>query len=632
MTQHYKPGDLITHNERQFVITAYLDISNLIVRDPVAHETKRVNIAEIKPYRAENPDTPSAPVDFIHVPDEDWRIAQERFDILRPLLDTTKYRRSDKAVMEIAAKAGKHHTTIYRWLENYERTNSISALLPRERSDLGKSRLSAEVEAVIREVIENRYLTEERRSVQDTCDEVARICKEKNLPKPHPNTVRNRVATISEHLKYERRQGRQAARRALTPLTGSLDAPTPLHYTQIDHTPLDIILVDDQYRLPLGEAPFLTLAFDPFSRMVQGWYLAFEKPSALSVGLCLVHAILPKENWLATHKISSPWPCWGVPKTIHVDNAKEFRGKMLERACEIYGMDITFRPVKNPHYGGHIERMLDTLGKEIRQLEGTKFNNPQKRGNYKSAEKAIMTLDEFEEWLSVLILEKYHNRKHSALGMSPLKKYEEGILGTATQPGIGLPVRIEDERRLRLDFMPFVERTVQQEGIVIDKIWYQHDVLRGWIEAKESGKKRTARKFIIRRDPRDISEVHFLDPELNDYFPIPYKDPTRPSISLWELRAANRDLEKQGFEDNEVGEERIFEAVSRMRAIEAKAKADTKESRRRYTRLKRAGKLQPLPPRPGEGDDPAPVALPLEDEPQTTSSFVPKANAIEEWN
>ena len=90
----------------------------------------------------------------------------------------------------------------------------------------------------------------------------------------------------------------------------------------------------------------------------------------------------------------------------------------------------------------------------------------------------------------------------SPIGMPPLAKYREGVFGTAQRPGVGLPARITDEQRLRLDFTPYVERTIQDYGVVIDEIHYYHDVLRRWIGAKDGSSKRK-RKFLFRRDPRD---------------------------------------------------------------------------------------------------------------------------------
>jgi putative transposase len=35
-----------------------------------------------------------------------------------------------------------------------------------------------------------------------------------------------------------------------------------------------------------------------------------------------------------------------------LDNAKEFHGEMLRRACEQYGIALEYRPVAQPHLGG----------------------------------------------------------------------------------------------------------------------------------------------------------------------------------------------------------------------------------------------------------------------------------------
>jgi putative transposase len=51
-------------------------------------------------------------------------------------------------------------------------------------------------------------------------------------------------------------------------------------------------------------------------------------------------------------------------------------------------------------------------------------------------------------------VEVYHQRLHSSLKMSPVRKYEEGVFGNSDKPGTGLPARITDEDRLHLDFMP----------------------------------------------------------------------------------------------------------------------------------------------------------------------------------
>ena len=89
-------------------------------------------------------------------------------------------------------------------------------------------------------------------------------------------------------------------------------------------------------RQPIGR-PWITVAIDIFSRMIAGFYISLDPPGALSTGLCLVHAMLPKHIWLARHHIETPWPIQGRIEALQCDNAREFRGNMLDRACDNYG-------------------------------------------------------------------------------------------------------------------------------------------------------------------------------------------------------------------------------------------------------------------------------------------------------
>jgi len=91
----------------------------------------------------------------------------------------------------------------------------------------------------------------------------------------------------------EARQGKRAARRALTQYS-AMDRPDrPLMRVEIDHTPVDVILVDAEDGLPLGR-PTLTSVLDIATRYPLGYYLGFEPPSYLAVCEALTHAFKPK--------------------------------------------------------------------------------------------------------------------------------------------------------------------------------------------------------------------------------------------------------------------------------------------------------------------------------------------------
>ena len=123
-------------------------------------------------------------------------------------------------------------------------------------------------------------------------------------------------------------------------------------------------------------------------------------------------------------------------------------------------------------------------------------------------------------------------------------------------------------------------------------ILYYHDVLKPWIRASEAGKARTKRTCVIRRDPRDISTVYFYDPELHQYFAIPYRRLDAPSMSLWELRAVRRKLREEGAQA--VDETALFAGYERLRAIEAQAVSATAQARRQAQRRRHHHAREPL--------------------------------------
>jgi putative transposase len=77
------------------------------------------------------------------------------------------------------------------------------------------------------------------------------------------------------------------------------------------------------------------------SHMVLGFAIYLEKPGAFTAGLAIMHAGLPKEDWLAAIAVQAEWPCLGKVGRIHCDNAKEFRGTVIGRACLDHDIAVT---------------------------------------------------------------------------------------------------------------------------------------------------------------------------------------------------------------------------------------------------------------------------------------------------
>ncbi|MDD5544886.1 MAG: transposase, partial [Acidobacteriia bacterium] len=345
----------------------------------------------------------------------------------------------------------------------------------------------------------------------------------------------------------------------------------------VDHTLLPVMIVHEVSRQSIGR-PWVTFAIDVFSRVILGMYLTLDAPSAMSAGMCISHAVLGKEKWLAGLDLKTvEWPCWGVMGSLHMDNAREFRGNMLKAACDEYNIDLLLRPVKTPHYGAHIERLMGTVSERLKHLPGATFSGPEEKGEYDSEGKATMSHAELEKWL-VLFVAWYHKHLHSGIGTTPLQRWREGLLGTKSRPGRGLPARRLDEEKVRIDFMPFEERTVQDYGVVIDDIHYFHDVLRPWVNMPDPEHPKRKMSFRFRRDPRDVSRLYFLDPIGKRYVAIPYRDLGLPPASIWELRAAKKIARDEGRTSSD--ERGLFAIINQQRAIEDDSAEKTKAARR----------------------------------------------------
>ena len=512
-------------------------------------------------------DTP----DLAVVPVADWHKARRRFEVISVLAKAPERTRGDA---EAAAEAlGCSATVVYRLLSRYLADPRVTSLLPGRRGRRhGQLFLPAEVDEVVQATIDEFYLTRQRPRVSDLVTEMQRRCRTLGLPKPSRKAINLRIGQRASVEVLAKRSGRKAARDRFGPATGSLTAPWPLALVQIDHTLVDVIAVDSVTRQPI-QRPWLTIAIDVHSRCVAGFHLALEPPSATSVALCIAHAVLPKAGWLMARGVAGDWPVQGLIERLHLDNAKEFHSEALKRGCEQYGIAVDYRPVRTPHYGGHIERLIGTMMGKVHLLPGTTFSDVRTKGDWKPEDTAALTLDEIERWLAHAIVGVYHHDLHRGIGTTPVAAWERGILGDGQVSGRGMPTAIDDPRRFLIDFLPMERRLVRREGVFLHSIGYWADVLRTWIGERE--------RMIVRYDPRDLSRVHLLAPD-GRYYDLSYRDLRRPTISLWEHRLALTRLRDEGRA--EINEDAIFTAIDAMRGIAERASAETKTARRQRER------------------------------------------------
>jgi len=464
--------------------------------------------------------------------------------------------------------AGLKPSVLYDLVRRYKRRPQVSSLLPWKRGRSTDTHfLDPSREELLKACIDEFYLTPERPSMAALLQEVKRRFSERKLSAPNYRTVRGRVQALDARIVIRKREGAKSAREKLGPVAiSSLQANHPMDLLQIDHTPVDVIVVDQEHRLPIGR-PCLTLAIDVATRAVAGFHVSLWAPSAVSVSLVLSHAVLSKTQWLADREFQNlNWPVGGLPRTIHVDNAKEFHSDALVRGCQEYGIHLEHRPPGQPHFGGHIERLIGTMMGAVHLLPGTTFSNVSDKGSYEAEGRAVLTLPELERWLTLQIAGVYHLTIHSALGKTPLAAWQESAAGQKH------PLRYPpDENEFFLDFLPAVPRRIQRDGIHFFNIRYWDSLLSPWAG-------RLKQPLLVKYDPRNLSRVFVQDPS-GRHWPIPYADLRQPPIALWELEEARKRVRKNANHTH--AEQAIFANILEQRRIVKDAGSLSKQRRRR---------------------------------------------------
>jgi putative transposase len=538
-----------------------------------------------------------------------WKEAVAREKVIRELASADRPSHSD--ILRACRELGLRRTRLYELLKAYRERPVTSSLLNRTRgSRPGVRRLPQDAEAVVAEALQGFYATRQKPSVSLLQREVGRLCRVRGVKAPCWQALRDRVRSMDPAELVRAREGAKAARDRFQPVPGEYVAERAYEVVQIDHTLVDVIVVDRESRQPL-QRPWLTLAIDVASRMVAGFYLTLEPPSVTSVALAIQSLVLPKQAYLARLGVDGDWPAAGLPEAIHVDNGKEFCSRALQRGAEEFGIDLIHRPVAMPHYGGHIERLIGTMMGSAHLLPGTTFSDIEARGDYDSLANSAMTLDELEQWLALEIL-RYHAARHGTLGIPPIAAWREAV-ARCLHP-LRQPYDVEAFTR---DFLPSEERTVRRSGVHLNGLRYWDDVLSVWAGRLE-------RPLRVAYDPRDLSKVFLRGPD-DAWRPLRFANICRPPITLWELRRAQAALKERGL--RLVDEQLVFDTIERQRAIVEEASRRTKEARRLLERRERAldGAARRAPSEEPEGST-AP-----EDDPPIDFSKI-KLFPVEEWS
>lgn len=491
----------------------------------------------------------------------------------------------EEVIEEMAKQLGDNRPpspiTVYRWWKRWRNTNNdLQALTRFQTGSKGHRNFDEHFKAIFEEVINKVYLSREKNTKQDTYDALVHEITLYNqvshisINTPSRATVYRMLNNLDDYAVRSARYGRKNADYYYRATGKGIPTSYILERVEIDHTPLDVMVIDKESGLAEGR-PYLTCLFDVKSRMPLGIEIGFEPPSDLAVMKALKQAIWPKDhlNTLYT-TIKNKWPAYGIPTTLVCDNGLEFHSKQLHRICAELNIELFFCPKQQPHYKGCIERFFGSLNRQVcHRLKGTTFSNIKERGDYKSANLACVTLDELKELIYQWLIDVYCQSYHKFLQTSPFVEWQGGL----KQIEPSLP---ESRQALDLILSHEYRRTITHQGIQFVNLFYNSEELKLMrIQCGET------KEVIIRVNLDNLSAIWVYDTYNGDYISIPCTHPEYANSLTYRQHKAILDNNKdKKYIDNEL---LLAGKVTLLNKIQEINKTSTLRERTRNARLKK---------------------------------------------
>lgn len=451
-----------------------------------------------------------------------------------------------------------------------------------------KRRLSQELNVLVKETFEQLYLNHQQRTISEVYRQlemkiyqINKLRDPKNkLVTPHKTVLYRLAKKYEKYTLMVKRKGHIEARKEF-PSGHRVERPTrPMERVEIDHTVVDIVLVDEVTGLPWGR-PTITVAVDYFSGCIVGLYLSAEPPSLNAVLGCLRHTCLPKNNDRPEME-GLDWPCFGIPRTLVCDNASEFHSRGLIHIALDLGIEIPYCGVGQGSQKGKVERTLGMMSKMLfHQLPGTTMSRYEDLGSYDPEKTSSITFQRFVRIVNQWICTDYHQSPNENTAKTPLEIWK----GSASSADIRLP---RDPALLERLLGSTRSYALRKGPLVIDKISYtspELGELRRRIGVREH--------VVVRLFDEDLSYVEVIDPQTKQPFRVFAEDQAYTRGLTRNMHGLVRSKIKAEYKEKAKDESLMEARLAIQNEIESAVQVGKKLRRRQKLAVKATSSLRP---------------------------------------
>ncbi|WCL52885.1 Mu transposase C-terminal domain-containing protein [Gimibacter soli] len=494
---------------------------------------------------------------------------------------------SQRQARQAAEQLGVRPRTVYRYVRAHLKAPFLTTHLParyRRPKTAPAARLPELTEYALQRVLHERYLPfREERSIRDMAKLVNRFCRRLKTRGIDQRTFRRRAQAVSKKT-LAKTSKIKADPHTFKWLPGKLCTDIPGEYAQMDHTLADAFV--DMRGCGLGILRlWLTLVVDIATRMVLGYGINIKPPTGRTNVLTILMCCCPKRSIIERAGISlapfhergidDPWPTSFLIQNLGTDNGTDLKFGELPEALVRLGVHPHYRPVGEPHHGGHIERLIGRMMGELHMIKGTSFSNVVAKKGYDPMKEAAYTFEEFETWLVLNIL-RYHVTPHRALGCSPYQKFKE--LEANIPPHLVRP----DPDAVRHALLEHKSPLVRGQGITVHRRTYQSPRLAPHVGQRvRAGFNRT-----------DMTRVYVSLDFSQTYFEVPLAPWETPTFAHLDATQRDRQRTKAHYHDQKL-KDLEEELTGALYELDDQVRTNARQRQRQIARSKPAPKRTP---------------------------------------
>jgi putative transposase len=451
--------------------------------------------------------------------------------------------------------------TLMRWLKIFQSAGGNPyALCDRRPLAPKPKRLDTQAELIMEEAIAKHYLQLRGKSMKDTHRQTQLAIGAFNrregsaLPLPSERTINRRILEIPKYLRDCKRLGVGYAKNKWRYSLAGDQSTRTMERAEIDHTMLDIWVLDPRSGVPLGR-PWITVVMDRMSGYPLGVYISFYGPSSATVASALKTTILPKDDILAAiPEITVPWSAMGVAETYVVDNGLEFHARTFRRIAWELRADLIYNPVRQPWLKASVERVmmefnrtLPMPGKVYTPIKNALPPDPQKS--------AAILFDDLCTCLLMWAAQVFPYRTHPKTLIRPIDLWEEGKLSSPP------PMMPTDLKQLELATGISTTRRIGGDGVFFQYLRFNSPELQDY-------RRTHGESFVteVRFNPDNIGAMHVLLPKSQQWLSVPLQRPSQAygqGLSLLQHQITREEAGKKLTRAN--AEEELLKAEQRVK-------------------------------------------------------------------